>query len=135
MYAYMIYRNAVEWAFEAANLPIIKRSPLRYPHDAAFIVRHDLENSPSRIAFVEASAAAEAALGVKGDYFLCTGTLRAGSEDTQLGDTTSEATGEHRRRGGLRAHAEEQLVVFTAVERQLLGFESAPPAERAHSAR
>ena len=59
----------------------------------------------------------------------------AGPEDTQLGDATSEATGEHRRRGRLRAHAEEQFVVFTAVERQLFGFEPEPSAERAHAAR
>ena len=37
MYAYLIYRHAIEWAFEAANLPIIKLSPWRYEYDAAFI--------------------------------------------------------------------------------------------------
>jgi len=43
MYAYLIYRNAIEWAFEAANLPIIRLSPWRFGYDAAFIVRHDFE--------------------------------------------------------------------------------------------
>ena len=84
MYAYVIYRSAVEWAFENANLPIVKVSPWRYPYDAAFVIRHDLENTPSRMAFVEDSAQVEDSFGAKGDYYLCTGTLRAGSEDDQL---------------------------------------------------
>ncbi len=44
LYAYLIFRNAIEWAFDAANLPIVKLSPWRYEYDAAFIVRHDFEN-------------------------------------------------------------------------------------------
>ena len=84
MYAYGIYRNAIQWAFESANLPIVKLSPWQYPYDAAFLVRHDLENSPTLITAVEASAQFEHSVGAKGDYYLCTGTVRAGSEDTQL---------------------------------------------------
>jgi len=84
MYAYLIYRNAIEWAFEAANVPIVKLSPWRYEHDAAFVVRHDFENTPSRIRSIEASAQAEAAAGAQGDYYFCTGTLRVGSEDTGI---------------------------------------------------
>jgi uncharacterized repeat protein (TIGR01451 family) len=76
MYAYVIYRNAIEWAFEAANLPIVKLSPWRYEYDAAFVVRHDFENTPSRIQSIEASAQAEQSVGAKGDYYFCTGTLR-----------------------------------------------------------
>ena len=30
MYSYLIYRHAIEWAFEAANIPIIKLSPWPY---------------------------------------------------------------------------------------------------------
>ena len=82
MYAYGIYRNAIAWAFESANLPIVKVSPWQYPYDAAFLVRHDLENSPTLITAVEASAQFEHSAGAKGDYYLCTGTVRAGSEDT-----------------------------------------------------
>jgi len=84
MYAYLIYRNAIEWAFEFANLPIVKRSPWRYGYDAAFVVRHDFENTPSRIQSIEASAQAEQAAGAKGDYYFCTGTLRE-----HMGDPTA----------------------------------------------
>jgi len=76
MYSYMIFRQAIEWAFEAAKLPVTKLSPWPFEYDAAFISRHDLENFASSIANIEASAQVEASLGVKGDYYLCTGTLR-----------------------------------------------------------
>ena len=90
MYAYGIYRNAIEWAFDSANLPIVKLSPWRYPYDAAFVVRHDFENYAALIQSIEASARAEYNAGAKGDYYFTTGTVRAGSEDTQL--TEAEKT-------------------------------------------
>jgi len=74
MYAYGIYRNAIEWAFEAANLPIVRLSPWQYQYNAAFILRHDLENTAGQI--IENSAKAEAAAGARGDYYFCTGVLR-----------------------------------------------------------
>jgi hypothetical protein len=79
MYAYLIYRHAIEWAFEAANLPIIKLSPWQYDYDAAFIVRHDFENDQASIGSVESSALFENSQtpSVKGDYYFCTGTLRS----------------------------------------------------------
>ena len=43
-FAYVIYRRAIEWAFENAGMPIVKVSPWQYPYDAAGIVRHDYEN-------------------------------------------------------------------------------------------
>jgi len=94
MYAYVIYRSAIEWAFESANLPLVKLSPWRYPYDAAFVVRHDFENTPSLIQSIEASAQAENAVGAKGDYYFTTGTVRVGSEDTQLSNSqkTQEIT-------------------------------------------
>src|SRR6185437_6131162 len=76
MYAYVIFRRAIEWAFESSKLPVPKVSPWPYPYDAALNVRHDFENTPSLINSIEASAQFEASLGVKGDYFFCTGTLR-----------------------------------------------------------
>jgi hypothetical protein len=76
MYAYSIYRSAVEWAFEAANLPIIKSSPWPYAYDAAFMVRHDFENLLSLVLDIENSARYEQSIGVKGDYYFCTGILR-----------------------------------------------------------
>ena len=76
LYAYLIYRNAIEWAFESADLPIIRLSPWRYEDNAAFVVRHDFENIPSRVLSIEDSASFENSFGIKGDYYFCTGTLR-----------------------------------------------------------
>ena len=76
MYAYGIFRNAIEWAFESANLPVIKVSPWPYAYNAAYLVRHDFEAYPWSIDHVESSAEIENSLGAKGDYYFCTGTLR-----------------------------------------------------------
>jgi hypothetical protein len=76
MYAYAVFRNAIQWAFESAGLPLPRLSPWPYPYDAAFMVRHDLENFANEIADLELSAQYEAAHGAKGDYYFCTGTLR-----------------------------------------------------------
>lgn len=98
MYAYVIYRRAIEWAFESANLPIIKLSPWRYPYDAAMVVRHDFENQRQLIQAIEASAQFEHLVGAKGDYYFCTGTLRVGSEDTQMTEQQKAAAIESLRR-------------------------------------
>jgi len=85
MYAYVIFRNAIDLAFEKARLPLARLSPWPYAYDAAFMVRHDLENFAAEIANVEASAQVEHSLGARGDYYFCTGTLRqdmGGSYDT-----------------------------------------------------
>jgi len=76
MYAYLIYRNAIQWAFETANLPLVRLSPWRYQYDAAFVVRHDFENWQWEIRSLENSALFESLYGAKGDYYFCTGTLR-----------------------------------------------------------
>ena len=77
MYAYGILRNAIETAFAASKLPVPKLSPWPYAYDAALNVRHDLENFQPLISAIESSAQYEATNGVKGDYYFCTGTLRA----------------------------------------------------------
>ncbi len=77
MYAYLIYRHAIEWAFEAVNLPIIKLSPWRYAYDAAFIVMHYLDNDQAKILSINDSALFEKSNGVKGDYCFNTGTIRS----------------------------------------------------------
>jgi hypothetical protein len=82
MYSYLIFRRAIEWAFEAANLPIPKLSPWPYPYDAAFMVRHDLENFTNEVSNIELSAAFEYTNGAKGDYYFCTGTLRDDASPT-----------------------------------------------------
>jgi hypothetical protein len=76
MYAYVFFRKAIEWAYEASNLPIPKISPWPYPYDAALMVRHDLENFTNEIAAIAASAQVEFTNGARGDYYFCTGTLR-----------------------------------------------------------
>ncbi len=85
MYAYVIVRKAVEWAFESARLPVPKLSPWPYQYDAAFTIRHDLEDFSNEVAHIDLSAQFEFTNGVKGDYYFCTGTLRqdmAGKYDT-----------------------------------------------------
>jgi hypothetical protein len=73
MYAYVILRRAIEWAFESAQRPIVKVSPWPYAYDAAFTVRHDLENFQLEIAQIKESAIYERGLqNVKGDYYFCT---------------------------------------------------------------
>ena len=94
MYSYVIYRRAIEWAFEAADVPIVKLSPWRYPYDAAFVVRHDFENTPSLILSIEPSTRFEHDAGAKGDYYFCTGVIREGSEDNQLSEDEKKAARE-----------------------------------------
>jgi hypothetical protein len=76
MYAYGIFRNAIEWAFESVDLPIVKLSPWPYQYNAAYLVRHDFENFQSSINSIETSAQIDNSFGAKGDYYFCTGTLR-----------------------------------------------------------
>ena len=76
MYAYVMLRRAIEWAFESSKLPVPKVSPWPYEYDAAAMVRHDLENLSFLIADIENSARFEYTNGAKGDYYFCTGTLR-----------------------------------------------------------
>ncbi len=82
MYAYMIFRRSIEWAFEAANLPILRLSAWPYPYDSAFMMRHDLENYGNEIADITNSVAIEFTNGVKADYYFCTGTLRQDMSST-----------------------------------------------------
>src|SRR6185369_17128798 len=59
MYIYTIFRRSVEWAFESAQIPIPKVSPWPYAYNAAFMVRHDLEDYADQVTGIEASALAE----------------------------------------------------------------------------
>lgn len=82
MYSYLIYRHAIERAFATARLPLLRVSPWRYQHNAAFIVRHDCENYAWFLRQIEASAAYEKSVGAKGEYYFCTGTLRVEMADS-----------------------------------------------------
>lgn len=75
MYAYAIFRRAIEWAFESAQRPVVKLSPWPYDYDAAFTVRHDLEHYVLEISQVITSAQVEASYGAKGDYYFSTGAI------------------------------------------------------------
>ncbi len=92
-FAYAIYRRAVEWAFEAAGMPIVKVSPWQYPYDAAGMVRHDLEASRYPGSTILSSAQYEQGLGMKGDYYFTTGTLRISptNPDTRMSDAEKKA--------------------------------------------
>jgi hypothetical protein len=76
MYAYSIFRNAIQWAFQTAGLPVVRCSPWPYPYDAAVMFRHDMEAIPTNIISIEKSAQYEHANLASGDYYFCTGTLR-----------------------------------------------------------
>jgi len=76
MYAYSIFRNAIQWAFQSASRPIVKLSPWPYPYDAAVMFRHDMEAIPSNLISINGSAQFEHTNGASGDYYFCTGTLR-----------------------------------------------------------
>lgn len=53
MYAYSIFRNAIQWAFQSAGLPIVKCSPWPYQYNAAVMFRHDMEAIPTNIISIE----------------------------------------------------------------------------------
>ncbi len=76
MYAYGIFRNAIEWAFEAAGLPLVRVSPWPYVYNAAYVVRHDYDVFPWEIQHIELSSQTEHTYGAKGEYYFCTGWLR-----------------------------------------------------------
>ncbi|MGD0263071.1 MAG: Ig-like domain-containing protein, partial [Verrucomicrobiota bacterium] len=75
MYSYLIFRRAIEWAFQSAQQPVVRLSPWPYRYDAAYMVRHDLENYVGEIANVWQSAQYETNYGAKGDYYFCTGAI------------------------------------------------------------
>ena len=87
MYAYSILRNAIQWAFQSAGLPVVKSSPWPYPYNAAVMFRHDMEAIPTNIISIEASAQFEHTNGASGDYYFCTGTLRLDMPNPTLTNT------------------------------------------------
>ncbi len=76
MYSYNMFHKAIEWAFANSKMPIPRISAWPYPYDAAFMVRHDLEDYSDEIAHLLDSAQFEKSMGVLGDYYFCTGQLR-----------------------------------------------------------
>jgi hypothetical protein len=76
MYAYRIFRNAIESAFASNRIATPRVSAWPYPYDSALNVRHDFEDYQAMISAIESSSQFESTNGVKGDYYFCTGTLR-----------------------------------------------------------
>jgi hypothetical protein len=76
MYAYGIFRNAIQWAFQNAAMPIPKLSTWPYSYNAAVIFRHDMEADSNTIESIYPSAQWESTNNARGDYFFCTGELR-----------------------------------------------------------
>jgi len=64
---YGFLRKAIEWAFEAQKLPLIRVAAWPYPFQAAFVLRHDDISSPPMSMVLE-----EEARGVSGQYFITT---------------------------------------------------------------
>lgn len=83
MYAYGIFKNAIQWAFTTTRTPVSKLSAWPYAYDAAVLFRHDLEAIPADINSCEVSAQYEHNNGAAGDYFFCTGGLRLDYGTTQ----------------------------------------------------
>ena len=117
VYAYSIFRNAIQAAFAAARAPLPRVSPWPDSYDAALNVRHDFENYQNMINVIESSARYESTNGVKGDYYFCTGTLRVKMTNSPvvIGHLRSAVTnygatiGPHN--GGLRNPNNTNLVV------------------------
>ena len=89
MYAYSIFRSAIEWAFQSAAMPVVKLSPWPYPYDAAVVFRHDMEGIPTNIISIERSAQFEKTNGASGDYYFCTGTLRLDTPNPAFSNTVA----------------------------------------------
>jgi hypothetical protein len=84
-YEYMIFRQAVEWAFENCGVPLARLSAWPYQYNSAFVVRHDMDlNEGITVEWIADSAAAEQALGVTGQYYVVTGDVRDSSSSAEL---------------------------------------------------
>jgi hypothetical protein len=90
-YSYLIFRRAIEWAFEASLLPLVKLSPWQYPYDAAIVFRHDFEQDPRLVNSIEDSAKFEQSLGARGDYYFTTGLVQVGTGDHSLTNAQKRA--------------------------------------------
>jgi len=67
LYEYPFFRKAIEWAFEAQGLPLIRVSAWPYPSQAAFTLRHDDQADGLPTIILE-----EQQNNVHGQYFVIT---------------------------------------------------------------
>jgi hypothetical protein len=71
-FTYTFFRNAIEWAFEASGIPLIRLAPWQYPKKAAFIIRTDCDEGISPIMDY---VSIDKANGVHGGYYVVTNTV------------------------------------------------------------
>jgi hypothetical protein len=90
-YEYKIIKGAIEQAFKNQDLPLVKLCAWPYPYDSAFVVRHDMDISYQTVSWLPESAAAEAALGVTGQYYIVTGDVRDAVNRAVLVTTLQQA--------------------------------------------
>jgi hypothetical protein len=93
MYGYLFLRRAIEAAFQSGQRPVVKLSPWPYQYNAAYMVRHDLENYVGEVANVTGSAQYENSYGAKGDYYFCTGAITNQSNFTNIVSGLQTAVG------------------------------------------
>jgi hypothetical protein len=84
VYEYLIIRQAVSWAFQTLNVPLVKLSPWPYQYNSAFIVRHDMDFSFNAVNWMLSSAQTEKNLGVTGQYYIVTGDVRDSPDNASL---------------------------------------------------
>ena len=106
IYEYTFFRRAIEWAFEARSLPLVKMSPWQYQYDSAFIFRHDCDSGAG---YVLGSAQRDKQLGVTGQYYVMTGQVLDDPNNASLISQLQQAQnlygaeiGPHN--GGLNSH-------------------------------
>ena len=106
IYEYTFFRRAIEWAFEARSLPLVKLSPWQYQYDSSFVIRHDCDSGPD---YVLSSAQREKQLGVTGQYYVMTGAVLDDPNNASLISQLQQAQnlygaqiGPHN--GGLNSH-------------------------------
>jgi len=68
-FTYAFFRRAIEWAFEANSVPLVKLAPWQYPMKAAFIMRLDCDGG---IASIMDYVAIDEARNVHGEYYVVT---------------------------------------------------------------
>ena len=68
-FTYSFFKTAIEWAFQANNVPLIRLAPWQYPMKAAFIMRLDCDGG---IAPIMDYVAIDEARNVHGEFYVVT---------------------------------------------------------------
>ncbi|MCW4025614.1 MAG: hypothetical protein NWF01_11365 [Candidatus Bathyarchaeota archaeon] len=84
VYEYLIIRQAISWAFQTLNVPLVKLSPWPYQYNSAFIIRHDMDFSFDAVNWMLSSAQTEKNLGLTAQYYIVTGDVRDSPNNASL---------------------------------------------------